>query len=328
MHPNTHTQTASTLQAAASWHGGGPAAAFDAKSSSSSSSSASAAAALVAEGVLPPPLHPVHRAARGLSRLLGPLSLDAFISSLTPTPTPTTSHASTESSLTARGRPALGAGSGSGACVFEGGADAAAALAPAYATMVLEGPAGMGGGSKAGVGVGVGVTDDVSREQRVGWRQRRQKALLAVGQELGGLADLVGSIRSKAHARCVVCALEEWYVGKSTGGNEIGRLWDVVDSIRPSYRLSLHQFHHCVCTKTPCWQKRLKSRSSPEVPPSPLPINLPMSPPRRAYCAYLTPQTCQVEGGPASVQASPLHHSPAAGTLVTTAARQLARAQV
>lgn len=66
-------------------------------------------------------------------------------------------------------------------CVFEGGADTASALAPAYASMVLEGPGGVAGSVTTGSAGRSGV-DDVAREQRVAWRQRRQRALLALGQ--------------------------------------------------------------------------------------------------------------------------------------------------
>lgn len=96
-------------------------------------------------------------------------------------------------------KPSSAQGAGEAAAFFEGGADAAGALAPAFASLILEGPslsAGAGGvgGVRQGVGVGMGA-DDVAREQRLAWRQRRTRALMAVGQELGGLHDLVASIR-------------------------------------------------------------------------------------------------------------------------------------
>ena len=121
------------------------------------------------------------------------------MSALTPTTTTPPPHTTANSHSLSSGGAAISFGratrKGGGAkgpggqdlCVFEGGADAATALAPAYASMVCEGPGGgVGGGERrggAGVGVSVGVgVDDVAREQRVVWRQRRQRALLVVGQ--------------------------------------------------------------------------------------------------------------------------------------------------
>jgi hypothetical protein len=71
---------------------------------------------------------------------------------------------------------------------FDGGADVAV-LAPALAALLVNGP---GGHVKA---AGAHSSDDVAMAQRTGWRQRRQRALLLVGQELQGAGDLAAAVR-------------------------------------------------------------------------------------------------------------------------------------